>query len=136
MRLTIVRGLPGSGKTRYAEMIAGKTGAIVVEPDRFLVTNGEYQFTESRFASAIIASWNAVSNAGCAGADCIYADVLPTREDIRAVINAYAEGANVRVVCLDSTFEDSCAFNIHHVRLEDIRRMERDWEAWEGEEHI
>ena len=38
--LTIVRGLPGSGKSTYARKLAAETGCTLIEPDALLVKDG------------------------------------------------------------------------------------------------
>lgn len=38
--LTIVRGLPGSGKSTYARKLSAETGAMLIEPDALLVRGG------------------------------------------------------------------------------------------------
>ena len=42
--LTIVRGLPGSGKSTYARKLAAETGCTLIEPDALLVKGGVKNF--------------------------------------------------------------------------------------------
>lgn len=53
MMLYLIRGLPGSGKSTFAETLADGLQAQHFEHDRYLYTNeGEYLWTESRMAYA------------------------------------------------------------------------------------
>ena len=48
--LIIVRGLPGSGKTTFAQMIAA--GSLVISADNFFMDKGIYKFDKMRLGSA------------------------------------------------------------------------------------
>ena len=52
-KLTIFRGLPGSGKTTMARKLAAQTGAILIEPDELLIENGVYRYTPERYREAV-----------------------------------------------------------------------------------
>lgn len=52
-KLTIVRGLPGSGKSTFARMYAEDTGASHWENDMFFMVNGEYKFDPNFHSDAI-----------------------------------------------------------------------------------
>ena len=140
-RITIYRGLPGAGKSTEALRDVRRTGAIFVEPDALLIRKGEYIYTPEAFFYAQRLALSMVTLAGEAGCDVIYADVLPRRQDVDEVIRAYDRGRGgavypplkVRVFHLAISAEESLEANRHHVAEEDIRRMERDWEAWLGE---
>ncbi len=137
--LTIFRGLPGSGKSTMASSLAKKTGAMVIEPDALLVVDGVYAYSERRYREAVKACELILRYAGMGwmGADVIYADVLPTVADVDRVIKSYRfEGDErfiVKVISLATTADDAILTNRHNVAEEDIRRMERDWEAYPGE---
>ena len=136
--LTIVRGLPGSGKSAYARKLAAETGAMLIEPDALLVRGGVYWYTPGRYAEAKKWSFEPVVDAtSCGGADVVYADVLPKKEDVQVIISQYKYGSsNVQVTVIDMpllTVDESMARNRHNVRREDIERMAREWEPWEGQ---
>ena len=134
--LTIVRGLPGSGKTTYARKLAAETGAMLIEPDALLVRGGVYWYTPGRYAEAKKWSFELVVDAtNCGGADVVYADVLPKKEDVQVVISQYKYMSyNAQVTVIDMpllTVDESMARNQHAVRREDIERMAREGQPWE-----
>ena len=141
--LTIVRGLPGSGKSSYARKLSAETGAILIEPDSLLVHAGIYCYDQKFFATACDFSLDILRKIGETGADAIYADVLATKEYVNDVINAYWDGnlgafiygvSGFSVVVHDMpllTVDESMARNRHDVRRDDIERMAATWEPWE-----
>ena len=139
-RLIIIRGLPGSGKTSEGHRIAKKTGALFLEPDMLLMHDGEYRYSQKDYDLAVSSMRAILGVVGSLEGDVIYADVLPTRADVQAIIDKVAflgsVHYDVRVIALNIDAAESFERNVHHVRHEDIMRMERDWEAWEGEELV
>lgn len=141
--LTIVRGLPGSGKSSYARALAAKTGAILIEPDSLIVRGGLYGYDQKLFDVACDFSLELLQKIGEAGADAIYADVLARRAYVRDVIHAYRNGnrrsfhhseTGFSIAVIDMpllTVDESMARNRHAVRREDIERMAATWEPWE-----
>ncbi len=131
-KLTIIRGLPGSGKSTYGRQLANQTGAIFIEPDMFCMHRGEYHYTAQLYEDATKRALHLLHVAQC---DCIYADVLPTQNDVMRVYNSFFFGNygcgswdELRIVTLKITVEESLAKNIHHVAECDIRRMASSWE--------
>lgn len=136
--ITIIRGLPGAGKTYLGRKLSAETGAIFIEPDALCIQDGKYNWhTETwrnrqDLARAII--YEIVNQAE---SDIIYADVLPTRHDVREII-AQTEGSlshyDVRVIDMPITRAESEIRNQHNVKASDLDAMARAWEPWEEEE--
>lgn len=139
-KLTIVRGLPGSGKSKYARDLSAETGAILIEPDALLVTGGEYQYRAFRYDSAFRNARRFVEMVSQIGCDAIFADVLPTLEDVDFIRRAFVHGTldhenAFDFVVIDMpllTVAQSIARNRHTVRVVDIEKMAAAWEPWEG----
>lgn len=137
-RLVIVRGLPGSGKTTFAQQLSGETGAILVEPDCLVVRGGKYEYTPDNFWCARVTALRILAAVASMGADCIYADVLPRQADVATIIQTYKRALPDQFVgacCVDIaesriTPEESMERNRHGVRSEDILRMAAEWEEW------
>jgi len=136
--LTIVRGLPGSGKSTYARKLSAETGAMLIEPDALLVSGGVYEYTTERYLDAVISARRMLRYAVICDADVIYADVLPKTRDVciycMAVCDALLESHTIQIIDMPLlTVDESMARNRHNVRREDIERMAREWEPWEGQ---
>ena len=139
-KLTIIRGLPGSGKSTLGRRLAEESGSIFIEPDMFCVNKGIYRYTPNRYEAAVRQSLDFLRKANC---DVVYADVLPTRADVMRVFNSYfwcqtdkAVEHEFRLIALRISVEEALAKNIHHVNEYDLRRMASSWENCIGEERI
>lgn len=138
MKLTIFRGLPGSGKTTKAHELMTKTGSILIEPDMFMHAHGIYTYSPERHAEAVERCKAAIGVITTnAWRDChlypdiIYADVLPKINDVRAIIKSVESTQfDIEVVDCIITKEQSIERNKHSVRPEDIRRMAFEWQPW------
>jgi len=136
MILSIIRGLPGSGKSRFAHLLSEKSGAILIEPDMFLTQNTFYLYDEDRYFTArILARQIMAAILENQASDMIYADVLPKPEDVHKLIGYVAGGDvyHIKYSVVDMpliTREESLARNTHNVRPEDIDRMIAEWRPW------
>ena len=131
-RLTIVRGLPGSGKSTYAKSL----GIHHVEADMFWMNNGVYQFPQDDDPNkmrylAMAHKWcyNQVRQAMWYGMDVVVSNTFTAVERIVP----YVELANflkydVIVVTMENDFG-----SIHGVPDEVIDGMRECWEDYPGE---
>lgn len=137
MIITVIRGLPGSGKSSYAHELAKQTGAIIIEPDAFVMVDGEYLYDTARWGKArYLARQIMRLIATTQESDIIYADVLPTRQEVADMlkdIGQYVQGLRYRVIdMMEIDLEWSMRLNRHNVRKADIERMIELWEPWAG----
>lgn len=135
-KLTIVRGLPGSGKTTFARKLAAETGAMLIEPDALMVTGGVYEYTPLKYKVAIEDCMEILYQISSIECDVIYCDVLPTANSVRHIIQEFANWRRIDYAVIDMphlTVEESLSRNRHNVRREDIERMAAAWEPWKQE---
>ena len=135
MIITVIRGLPGSGKSSYAQELAKQTGAILIEPDAFVTVDGKYRYDPARWGKArYLARQIMRLIATTQESDIIYADVQPTRREVADMlrdIGPYVPGLRYRVIdMLPIDLEWSMKLNRHNVRRADIERMIELWEPW------
>ena len=135
MIITVIRGLPGSGKTSYAQELAKQTGAILIEPDAFVTVDGKYRYDPARWGKArYLARQIMRLIATTQESDIIYADVQPTRREVADMlrdIGQYVQGLRYRVIdMLPIDLEWSMKLNRHNVRRADIEKMIELWEPW------
>ena len=133
--LTIIRGLPGSGKTQLGRRLAKQTGSLLIEPDMFLIRAGAYNYDPVQYQFATAAAIRCVQIAAQLRADVIYADVLPRVIEVLALVELYQTASQARtqykiIDCKQITPEQSLCRNTHNVRREDILKMAADWEPW------
>ena len=133
--ITIIRGLPGSGKTQLGRRLAKKTGSLLIEPDMFLIRACVYHYDPVQYQFATAAAIRCVQIAAQLRADVIYADVLPQVIEVMALVELYQAASQAKtqykiIDCKQITIEQSIRRNTHNVRPGDIRKMAADWEPW------
>lgn len=134
--LTIIRGLPGCGKSTYARQLAAETGAMLIEPDALLVKGGVYRYSDEDYTQALWVARRMLYSAVLCGCDVIYADVLENRDlVVSCAFVAKDSPYNYALRVIDMpllTVDESMARNRHAVRREDIERMHAAWQPWEA----
>lgn len=131
MKVYIIRGIPGSGKTTHAKKILHAD--IVIEADDFFTKNGKYKFNAAylpeahahalkRFSLAIADSKNKdKSIAAC--------NTFSRRWEIAPYIEACKKaGVDYSVIRMDGTFQ-----NVHNVPDYVVHNMSKRFENVEGE---
>ena len=127
VRLLIVRGLPGAGKSYYASR---RRGYVHYEADQYWVgSDGVYRFDITRLKEAHSWCLDTVTEALMEGRSVVVSNTFTTRHEILPYIYAAEEArALVEVVHVVGDFG-----SIHGVPAEALKKMAARWEPWEGE---
>lgn len=136
--LTIIRGLPGSGKTLYAHTLSKKTGALLIEPDMLRVRKGKFVLDACMAEEAQNTAAEIHRIVLRTGGDSIYADVIPTLENVLAVAHRccpeYGPYRSIKMpVVIDmhvSTVRESYHRNQHGISMEEIEYLAAVWEPF------
>jgi predicted kinase len=128
-KLTLVRGLPGSGKTTYAKGL----GCYHVEADMYHVRNGEYKYDVECAQAAHSWCLSAARSALICGMDVVVSNTFTTKAETSPYIDLAQEcgGYAVEIVCMAGSYHSE-----HRVPEQAIRDMAQRWEAIEGEKFI
>ncbi len=132
--LTIIRGLPGSGKSTLGRRLAAEQNALFIEPDMLMYQNGEYKYDPAAYSVVVGSTYLVLREffAYTPQAHAIFADVLPRKIDVQHLIQYLHNQRYVKVIDMPLlSVEESIRRNIHRVRREDIEYMAKLWEPWE-----
>lgn len=123
MRVIIMRGLPGAGKSTYLKQ--KEPTAMVCSADDFFTHEGVYLFDPKKLPQAHRACMKKFLDATAAREPLIAVDNtnLSLWEATPYIAVAEALGYDVEVVRVNGWAEDCAARNVHGVSLEAIRRM-------------
>lgn len=141
MKLFIIRGIPGSGKSTYVEEVLHPkfSNLVHIEADMYFYNkDGEYEFDPSKLSEAHEWCYETAKHEllGLEHPD------MPSRKRNVAVANTFTqkwemekylelatyEGVEVKVIRLENRFE-----NIHGVPEEAIKKMQDRFEDYPGE---
>ena len=132
--LTIIRGLPGSGKSTLGRRLAAEQNALFIEPDMLMYQNGEYKYDPAAYSVVVGSTYLVLREffAYTPQAHAVFADVLPRKIDVQHLIQYLHNQRHVKVIDMPLlSVEESIRRNIHRVRREDIEYMAKLWEPWE-----
>ena len=129
MKVKILRGLPGSGKSTYAKKLA-KEGWLHFENDMYFMKNGKYVFDQAKAPAAANWCYRQFIQALLPGdKDVVVSNVFVTKKAIdRYVKTAKDMGADVEVIRFDKSFGD-----VHDVPKNVYVHMKRDFQDYPGE---
>jgi len=130
MKLLLLRGLPGSGKTTEANRIISEntdTKWKHYEADMYFEKNGVYTFDATKLSKAH--EWCQLSTtiALAEGCNVIVSNTFTTRREISAYeIIAKDLGAVFEVKEIKGTYQ-----SIHNVPEETLNKMKQRWQVWQ-----
>lgn len=123
-QLTIIRGLPGSGKTTLAKILANATGATHLEVDQYWVNeNGEYNYDRSKLYVAIGWYIEKYTEVIVSGKDLVVSNCHFNEHEIDPISElAEANGYTVQLIECKSNFG-----TVHNVDADMLDCMWRQW---------
>lgn len=126
MTLTIVRGIPGSGKTTFVKR---SFSCLHLENDMFHMRDGKYMFKGTSQPDAIKWCMDTARNALEAGMDVVVSNTFTKRRYVEAYRKIAEEtGASFEVFRCTGSFE-----NVHSVPKDVFESMKAGFEDWPGE---
>lgn len=127
MKLRIIRGIPGSGKSTFAKSF----GCLHVENDMFRMRDGKYHF-DCRSSTVKNQCKRFVEEALRLGVDVCVSNVFYLYKTVDEFVELGKHyGADVEVYKMVGHFE-----NVHGVPDHAITHFENEWEDYRGEKII
>jgi len=130
--LTLVRGLPGSGKTSFAGLLASNNKSVVLSADDFFTKNGVYSFDPKKLPEAHNYCQMMTRIQLDNFCSVVVANTFSQRWEMEVYIRI-AKEKNIRLYVSDIfdgglTNEELHKRNVHQVPLETIASMRMRWE--------
>lgn len=133
--LTIVRGLPGSGKSTHAKVVqaTSENTCVHVEADMFFEDpDGGYRYDPTKVTEAHEWCLSVARDAVEAGFDVVVSNTFTRVWEMQPYIDlAEANHVLLDVVVCTGTYE-----NTHGVPAAAVEAMRQRWEPWEGERYV
>jgi predicted kinase len=118
--LTLIRGLPGSGKSSLAKKITQRSGNHL-EADQYFMKSGTYEFDADRLQHAHAWCLNTTRELLQTGEDVVVSNTFSTWRELRPYVElSRALGVEPVLILMQSQFQ-----NIHAVPDTSLERMRR-----------
>ncbi len=130
----ILRGLPGSGKSKLAKALYASGYGDIASADYFFGLSGEYLFDFKQLKEAHQWCFDVFTSGVNRGIPCIVDNTNTTKKEYQKYVDyAKQHGYNVTILTVetDLTDEELAKRNVHGVLVETIRKMrERMKNGW------
>lgn len=129
--LVLIRGLPGSGKSTYAEKVfVKKHGFIHLENDMYLYDkDGKYNWTPERAKAAMQQCYTDTAKALAAGKDVVVTNVFVTFKSTRRYLElAKKYNAEFKIFRKDKDYG-----NVHNVPEKTLKQFKAAFQDIQGE---
>lgn len=130
-KLTILRGLPGTGKSTFARLLATILGVLHVEKDMLCMKNGNYYWEKEQKEKNKNNFLNVVETIMAMECDIIVSGTFTTKKELEPILElAQRYGFEVEI---KTTKKEYAVRSIHDVPEETIKKMRDEWEDIPGE---
>ena len=127
MKLVLIRGIPGSGKSTFA--LVRFPGVFHIENDMYHVKNGKYSFDQRMQDNAVSWCMDMCRTAIVLGMDCVVSNTFTKKKYVEAYRRIAEEfGASFEVYRMRGEFG-----NLHAVPEDVFANMKKNFEDWPGE---
>ena len=132
-KLTIVRGLPGSGKSTYAQTIVSLS-TVHVEADMFFTEfDGEYKFNADLLGAAHDWCYGAAAMCLNDGLNCVVSNTFTKMWEMEKYLALATKIPDLQIDVVEMRTRYG---SIHNVPAEKVEQMKNRWEEYEFEKKV